>query len=275
MTVTDVNGAGSGTPSVVHGHRPVGLHDRPAGHCHRRRRVADAGGRPGGHQPVVDGDRADEAERLDRVRTSRCRAVTVDTTRQVMEGALNPVTVTDVRGGTAGWSLTASLSGPFTEVGSGQIASSARSSSQVGCAPLAGSATRDPGSGGTLVERGDAVRRRPGCRRQRRAVRRRSVHRDRAGSSSRAGVPEGRRVHLDPRHHADLGRRPAGAAPQPRVSMPSAAAMPSTERGAYAERQSPPCAAWRAHAVVRVRERRRRDARATRASAGRARAARP
>ena len=38
-------------------------------------------------------------------------AVTVDTTSQVMEGALNPVTVTDVRGGTAGWSLTAALSG--------------------------------------------------------------------------------------------------------------------------------------------------------------------
>ena len=36
-----------------------------------------------------------------------------------MYGALNPITVTDVRGGTAGWSLTAQLSGPFTEVGGG------------------------------------------------------------------------------------------------------------------------------------------------------------
>jgi hypothetical protein len=77
-------------------------------------------------------------------------AVTVETASQVMEGALNPVTVTDVRGGTAGWSLTASLSDPFTEVGGGQMAKAAAKLVQVGCAPVAGSATRTPGTGGTL-----------------------------------------------------------------------------------------------------------------------------
>jgi hypothetical protein len=77
-------------------------------------------------------------------------AVTTATVAQVMEGALNPVTVTDVRGGTAGWSLTAELSGPFTEVGTGVMPESAAKLVQVGCAPLAGSATRTTGTGGTL-----------------------------------------------------------------------------------------------------------------------------
>lgn len=77
-------------------------------------------------------------------------AVTVATTDQTMTGPLNPVTVTDVRGGTAGWSLTAGLSGPFTEVGGGAMPTSAAKLTGVGCAPVAGSATRTTGSGGTL-----------------------------------------------------------------------------------------------------------------------------
>jgi hypothetical protein len=76
-------------------------------------------------------------------------AVTVGVAPQVLEGALNPVTVTDVRGGAAGWSLTAALSGPFTEVGTGQISESAASLAPT-CTELEGSATQSPGSGGVL-----------------------------------------------------------------------------------------------------------------------------
>ncbi len=77
-------------------------------------------------------------------------SVTVSTTDQVMEGALNPVTVTDVRGSSAGWSLTASLSGPFTEVGTGSIATNRAKLIAVGCTPVTGSATSTAGSGGVL-----------------------------------------------------------------------------------------------------------------------------
>jgi hypothetical protein len=76
--------------------------------------------------------------------------VEVNPSPRVMEGALNPVTVTDVRGGVAGWSLTASLSGPFVEVGGGEMPTNAASLTQVGCDGLTGSATSAAGSGGSL-----------------------------------------------------------------------------------------------------------------------------
>ncbi len=150
MTVTDVNGAGSGTPSSS-----CTVTD-PSG-CTTGQQVtatvtagsltqeaAKAGSNPSSTAIVLTKDDGNSGT------YSGASAVTVSTTSQLMEGALNPVTVTDVRGGTAGWSLTAALSGPFTEVGTGQIAESAAKLVQVGCSPLAGSATRNPGSGGTL-----------------------------------------------------------------------------------------------------------------------------
>ena len=150
VTVTDVNGAGSGTPSSS-----CTVTD-PSG-CTTGQQVtatvtagsltqeaAKAGSNPSSTAIVLTKDDGNSGT------YSGASAVTVSTTSQLMEGALNPVTVTDVRGGTAGWSLTAALSGPFTEVGSGQIAESAAKLVQVGCSPLAGSATRNPGSGGTL-----------------------------------------------------------------------------------------------------------------------------
>jgi hypothetical protein len=78
-------------------------------------------------------------------------AVTVSPLPRTMEGALNPVTVTDIRGGVAGWSLTAQLSAPFTEVGAAEISESAASLVAVTCLKTdPGSATQVPGSGGVL-----------------------------------------------------------------------------------------------------------------------------
>jgi hypothetical protein len=77
-------------------------------------------------------------------------AVTVSTAPQVMEGPLNPITVTDVRGGSAGWSLTAQLAGPLTEIGGGSIDEAQANLVVNACTPLAGSASRTPGTGGTL-----------------------------------------------------------------------------------------------------------------------------
>ena len=63
---------------------------------------------------------------------------------------MNPVTVADLRGGTAGWSLTAQLSGAFSEIGGGSISASAASLTGVSCTPVAGSASHVDGTGGTL-----------------------------------------------------------------------------------------------------------------------------
>jgi hypothetical protein len=77
-------------------------------------------------------------------------SVVVSRVPQVMEGPLNPVTVTDVRGGVAGWSLTAELTAPFVEIELGTIDESQARIVGVACTPIAGSASRAPGSGGTL-----------------------------------------------------------------------------------------------------------------------------
>ncbi|GCE01498.1 hypothetical protein [Embleya hyalina] len=52
--------------------------------------------------------------------TARLSDITLDGTAQTMNGALNPVTVTDVRAGTLGWSLTADVS-DFTSPDGGRI----------------------------------------------------------------------------------------------------------------------------------------------------------
>jgi hypothetical protein len=69
---------------------------------------------------------------------------------QVLQGPLNPITVTDVRGNIAGWSLTADLKEPFYELGGGEISEAQARLTGVACSPLAGSATHNPGSGGVL-----------------------------------------------------------------------------------------------------------------------------
>jgi hypothetical protein len=77
-------------------------------------------------------------------------AVTVSTVPTVMEGPLNPVTVTDVRGGSSGWSLTAEMSGPFVASSGGLIAVGRARVVGLDCAGVAGSATANVGSGGSL-----------------------------------------------------------------------------------------------------------------------------
>jgi hypothetical protein len=76
--------------------------------------------------------------------------VTVSSASQVMEGPLNPVTVTDVRGGSAGWSLTAGLSGPLVGSTGGAIAANNASIVGATCTPIPGSASHTPGDGGQL-----------------------------------------------------------------------------------------------------------------------------
>jgi hypothetical protein len=150
LTVTDVNGAGSGTPSsscTVDGVTP----------CTTDQNV-NATVEPGSLSQAAsaaDSNSSSTAIVLtedDGVSGTFVGAeqVTVGTAPQVMEGALNPVTVTDARGGTAGWSLTAELSGPFVETGGGQMAEADAKLVSVVCAPTAGSATRETGAGGTL-----------------------------------------------------------------------------------------------------------------------------
>ncbi len=77
-------------------------------------------------------------------------ALTVPLVATPMTGALNPITVSDERGGTAGWSLTATLLGDITETNGGTISATAATLTGVSCAPAPGSASRIVGSGGNL-----------------------------------------------------------------------------------------------------------------------------
>jgi hypothetical protein len=76
--------------------------------------------------------------------------VTVGVVDQTMLGSLNPITVTDQRGGAAGWSLTAQLDGPLADVSGFTIPTGSVSVTGLSCAPTTGSATRRLGAGGVL-----------------------------------------------------------------------------------------------------------------------------
>jgi hypothetical protein len=77
--------------------------------------------------------------------------VSVSTTPTVMEGPLNPVTVTDVRGGSAGWSLTAELSGSFAASSGGEISVGRARLVALACDAVTGSASANVGTGGSLA----------------------------------------------------------------------------------------------------------------------------
>lgn len=150
LTVTDVNGAGTGSSSsscTVDGVTPCTTDQNvnatvEPGSLAQAASAADSN--PSSTAIVLTADDGSTGT------FGGAEEVTVGTTPQLMEGALNPVTVTDTRGGTAGWSLTAELSGPFTEVGGGQMAEATATLGSVVCAPTSGSATRKTGAGGTL-----------------------------------------------------------------------------------------------------------------------------
>ncbi len=81
-------------------------------------------------------------------------SVTTSATPQTLTGPLNTVNVTDSRGGTYGWILTAQMVDPMSASGSGAtIPASAVTLSGVTCAPTAGQPDSAPavvGTGGTL-----------------------------------------------------------------------------------------------------------------------------
>ncbi len=76
--------------------------------------------------------------------------VTTDSVGQAVGAPMNPVEVTDARGGTYGWSLTASVSDPFTAGGGGTIPASALAMGAASCTGLAGSAAVVEGPAGAL-----------------------------------------------------------------------------------------------------------------------------
>ncbi len=76
--------------------------------------------------------------------------VTTDAVGQNVSAPMNPIRVSDARGGTYGWSLTATLTGPFDSGTGGSITEANLTMGATTCAPLAGSAAVIGGSAGAF-----------------------------------------------------------------------------------------------------------------------------
>ncbi len=76
--------------------------------------------------------------------------VTTSAASQTVSAPMNPIQVTDARGGTYGWSLTASLTGPFMTGGGDSIGAANLSMGATTCSAIGGSAAVVEGAAGAF-----------------------------------------------------------------------------------------------------------------------------